>query len=111
MQFVAMPGCIHSVCKECFKGHFTLVITTQEVKHFTCPICGEPDMANQTITEGLYLQLFLVLVREYDPCVTALSSNHHRLESISVPTASSSVTTRLGSSASQWTQTLSGVPT
>ena len=62
MQFVAMPGCVHSICEDCFKGHFTVVITGQEVKHFTCPICGEPDMANKDITAGFYLQMFLQMV-------------------------------------------------
>ena len=62
LQFVGLPCCEHSVCKECFKAHFTYVIKEKEVKHFTCPVCGKPDMANEEITQGIYLEIFVQLV-------------------------------------------------
>ena len=62
LQMVAMPSCIHSVCKACFKGHFTITIKEKMVKHFNCLICGEPDLANRDETQDIYLELFVGLV-------------------------------------------------
>ncbi len=61
-QFVALPGCSHSICKGCFKRNFGIVIREKEVKHFTCPVCGKPDMANEEITNGVYLEIFVQMV-------------------------------------------------
>ena len=69
---VLMPGCPHSVCKECFKGHFTNVMKTQSVKHFNCPVCALPDMTDPQIET--YLMLLMPLVSEmpfvYQVCFT-----------------------------------------
>ena len=59
-QMVLMPGCPHSVCKECFKGHFTLVMKNQTVKHFNCPVCSEPDMTDPHVET--YLMHLMQLV-------------------------------------------------
>ena len=61
-QMVLMPGCPHSVCIECFKGHFTNVMKTQTVKHFNCPVCAQPDMTDPQIET--YLMLLMPLVSE-----------------------------------------------
>lgn len=58
-----MPYCNHSVCRDCFKQHFTLTIKEKSVKHFTCPICSEPDMMMRDQTQDFYLELFVALVR------------------------------------------------
>ncbi len=38
-------------------------MSEKEVKHFTCPVCGKPDMANEEITNGVYLEIFVQMVR------------------------------------------------
>ena len=63
-QMVMMPGCTHSTCKDCFKGHFTVVIKDQGVKHFNCMECSEPDLSNRDIGE-LYLGMFTQLVGHF----------------------------------------------
>ena len=61
-QMVLMPGCPHSVCKECFKGHFTNVMKMQSVKHFNCPVCAQPDMSKRDADQDMYLELLLDMV-------------------------------------------------
>ena len=58
-QMVQMLGCAHSVCKECFKGHFTNVIKAQSVKDFNCPACALPDTGN---AGDMYFASFMALV-------------------------------------------------
>ena len=53
-----MPGCIHSICEECFKQNFTLAIREKGVKHFTCPVC---DYSNEDMSQD-YVYAFLNLV-------------------------------------------------
>jgi len=62
LQMVNMPGCTDILCKDCFRGHFTVVIKEQSVKHFNCPMCSEPDLANRDDTQAMYLELFVSLV-------------------------------------------------
>lgn len=57
-----MPGCTDSICKDCFKGHFEVVIKEKEVKHFNCPLCKLPDMADNEATGGLYIDIFVAMV-------------------------------------------------
>ena len=59
---VLMPGCPHSVCKECFKGHFTNVMKTQTVKHLNCPVCTQPDMSNRDADQDMYQELLVDMV-------------------------------------------------
>ena len=68
-----MPGCTHSMCKECFKAHFQIVILEQGVKHFNCPICQKPDMSNKNdnIPE-MYQVLFVSMVSCKDMYCTTL---------------------------------------
>ncbi len=65
---VTMPGCTDSLCKECFKGHFQIVIREQGVKHFNCPLCGLPDMTDKEATEGMYMDIFQAMVRSFLSC-------------------------------------------
>ena len=53
-----MPGCLHSICKECFKENFTLAICEKGVKHFTCPVC---DFSDDEMSQD-YVDAFLELV-------------------------------------------------
>lgn len=57
-----MPGCTDTVCKNCFKGHFAVIIKEKGVKHFNCPTCDQPDMANRDDAQDLYQELFVQLV-------------------------------------------------
>jgi hypothetical protein len=59
---ITMPGCTDSLCKECFKGMFEVVINEQGVKHFNCPICHKPDMANKDDIQEMYEVLFVNMV-------------------------------------------------
>lgn len=60
---ITMPGCTHSLCKECFKGMFQVVIKEQGVKHFNCPMCQKPDMSNKDDIQEMYELLFVNMVR------------------------------------------------
>ena len=60
-----MVNCVHAVCKDCFNTHFTLMIGEKSIKHFNCPVCGEPDMSSETIDMDLYLQLFSGLIQTH----------------------------------------------
>ena len=63
LQMVNMPGCTDILCKDCFRGHFTVVINEKSVKYFNCPLCREPDLANQDDNiQAMYLELFVSLV-------------------------------------------------
>lgn len=59
---IVMPGCTHSLCKECFKGFFEVVIQEQQVKHFNCPECHKPDMSNKDDTQEMYELMFVSMV-------------------------------------------------
>ena len=56
---VQLPECPHSVCKECFKDHFTNVIKTQNVKDFSCPICAQPHIS---ASDDVYFARLMALV-------------------------------------------------
>ena len=60
-----MIHCDHAVCKECFVGHFSLVVGEKSIKHLNCPLCMEPDMSSETIDMDLYLQLFCGLIQAH----------------------------------------------
>ena len=62
---VNMIHCDHAVCKECFVGHFSLVIEDKSIKYFNCLVCGEPDMSSETIDMDLYLQLLSGLIQAH----------------------------------------------
>lgn len=61
---IIMPGCTDSMCKDCFKGHFDVVIREKGVKHFNCPICDQPDMTNRDDAQDLYQELFVQMVSD-----------------------------------------------
>jgi len=58
-----MIHCDHAICKDCFVDHFALMIREKSIKHFNCPVCGEPDMSSDTIDIDLYLQMFSGLIQ------------------------------------------------
>ena len=60
-----MIHCHHAVCKECFVPHFSVVLAEKSIKHFNCPVCGEPDMSSETNDIDLYLQLFSGLIQAH----------------------------------------------
>ena len=62
---VNMVHCDHAVCKDCFIGHFNIMIGEKSIKHFNCMLCAEPDMSSETIDMDLYLQLFSGLVQAH----------------------------------------------
>jgi hypothetical protein len=64
---ITMPGCTDSLCKECFKEHFQIVIQEQGVKYFNCPMCRKPDMSNM---DGTYELLFAYMVSFKECTVT-----------------------------------------
>ena len=68
-----MIHCHHALCKECFVDYFSLVAGERSIKHFNCPLCGEPDMSSETIDMDLYLQLFSGLIQVH------LSKEHYNL--------------------------------
>lgn len=61
---VVMPACDESLCKNCFKEYFQMVITEKSVKHFNCPMCSKPDLSNPDQTQGMNLELFVGMVSE-----------------------------------------------
>ena len=60
-----MPACGDALCKNCFSAHFSLTIKKKSVKHFNCPICGEPDLSNPNESLDMNLELFLALVNAF----------------------------------------------
>ena len=61
LQMVAMPGCKDTLCKDCFRGHFTVVVKEKSL-HFNCPVCSKPDLLNHDASQSMYLQLLVELV-------------------------------------------------
>ena len=60
---ITMPGCTDTICKDCFKRHFSVVIAEKSVKHFNCPMCDQPDMTDlKDGTQDMYQMLFVQLV-------------------------------------------------
>ena len=68
-----MIHCDHTVCKECFVCHYSLVVGENSIKHFNCLVCGEPDLSSKTIDMDLYLQLFSGLIQAH------MSKEHYDL--------------------------------
>ncbi|XP_065915171.1 E3 ubiquitin-protein ligase RNF31-like [Dysidea avara] len=64
-EMVSMVHCDHAVCKDCFIGHFNIMIGEKSIKYFNCMLCAEPDMSSETIDMDLYLQLFSGLVQAH----------------------------------------------
>ena len=60
---VNMLNCDHAMCQCCFDVHFSIMITEKSIKHYNCPLCGEPDMSSEAIDLDLYLQLFSGLIQ------------------------------------------------
>ena len=75
---ITMPGCTCSLCKECFKGQFDMVIQEQQVKHFNCPICQKPDMSNKDDIQEMYELLFVNMVSSSMKCINVQC--HHSLK-------------------------------
>ena len=73
IQMINMVHCDHAVCKECFVGHYTLVVGEKSIKHFNCLMCREPDMSSETIDMDLYLQMFSGLIQAH------MSKEHYDL--------------------------------
>ena len=65
IQMVNMIHCDHTVCKDCFVAHFSLMVREKTIKHFNCLVCGEPDMSSETIDMDLYLQMFSGLIQAH----------------------------------------------
>lgn len=42
---VEMVCCTDSICNDCFRDYFTIKIKETAIQHFTCPICGEPEIS------------------------------------------------------------------
>ena len=61
LQMVQMPGCTCTMCKDCFKGNFQVVMKEKPVKHFRCPTCLIPDIANLD-EQSFYTTIFAGLV-------------------------------------------------
>jgi len=64
-EMVTMPGCTDSFCKDCFSMNFKMAIKEKSVKHFNCPLCSEPDLANRDMMQQVYLELFVGMVKEH----------------------------------------------
>ena len=60
LQMVVLPACGCAFCKDCFTLHFTIVIKEQSVKDFNCPMCGKPDLSNET--QDMNIELFVAMV-------------------------------------------------
>ncbi|XP_019849469.1 PREDICTED: ubiquitin carboxyl-terminal hydrolase CYLD-like [Amphimedon queenslandica] len=73
-EMLCMPACGDSLCKYCFKEHFSITIREKSVKHFNCPICGLPDLGDNDQMLEMNLELFVALVKahldstDYDLC-------------------------------------------
>jgi len=65
MQMINMIHCNHAVCKECFVGHFSVIVGEKSIKYFNCPVCEEPNMLSETIDMDLYLQMFSGLIQAH----------------------------------------------
>ena len=62
---VKMINCDHAVCHNCFVGYFSVMITEKSIKHYNCPLCGEPDITSEAIHFDFYLQLFGELMQKH----------------------------------------------
>ena len=66
-QMVTMLHCQCSVCKDCFCEHYTLKAKENNIAHFNCLVCSQPDLAATDIDKDNYLMLFAVLLKEHVP--------------------------------------------
>ena len=41
-----VPCCECTICRECFKENYTIIISSQPVSKFSCPGCQQPDLIN-----------------------------------------------------------------
>ena len=46
VQLITMPSCQDSLCRDCFKFHFTLAISEKTASLIKCPLCDVPDIEN-----------------------------------------------------------------
>jgi len=60
---ITMPGCTDSVCKECFKNYLTDVVKTKTIKHYNCPVCNLPNMADREAANDMYFTILVAMVR------------------------------------------------
>ena len=82
-DMIQMFLCPHSVCKECYRGHFTNAVRNSAIKNWTCPVCSEPDIQQmedpyyyfgllsiviQELCEGEVVKLFHQKVNEFAIC-------------------------------------------
>ena len=66
IQMITMPGCTDSMCKECFSGYLTVVVKTLEIKHYNCPVCGLPNMADREAANDMYFTILVAMVCSFD---------------------------------------------
>ena len=62
---VAMLHCPCSVCKDCFKRHYCMKAKENNIAHFNCLLCSQPDLAATDSDKDDYLMLFAVLLKEH----------------------------------------------
>lgn len=44
LQMVVLPACGDSLCENCFRQYFEIATKEKPAKHFTCPLCDQPDL-------------------------------------------------------------------
>jgi hypothetical protein len=65
-QIVNLPCCQCSVCRDCLRGHFDVIVKERYVRNMTCPICSQPDIDNSPQTD-VYFQLLLIMLQDLLP--------------------------------------------
>lgn len=40
----SLTSCQCSVCHECFRMHFTIIVRDKHIRDMVCPVCWEPDI-------------------------------------------------------------------
>lgn len=58
--------CQCKICSGCLKQNFELVIREKHVRHWTCPICGLPDLLNAETAEEYLSFLGMLLKHQVD---------------------------------------------
>ncbi|XP_067109296.1 E3 ubiquitin-protein ligase lubel [Osmerus mordax] len=69
-KIVTMTHCSCAFCEACFKAYFSAAIKEKSIAHMVCPLCSQPDVRTQGLTEGLmdYFSLLDTKIRHYlDP--------------------------------------------
>uniref|UniRef100_A0A4W4GWM7 RING-type domain-containing protein n=1 Tax=Electrophorus electricus TaxID=8005 RepID=A0A4W4GWM7_ELEEL len=60
----SLTACQCSMCTECFKQHFTVVLRDKHIRDMVCPVCEEPDI-NDPETFLTYVSTLDVQLRVY----------------------------------------------